>query len=262
MGESSNSGQRPRACAIVLVAVLGGVFASAQTATAPVPDLAGIWSPGDNCTPNGVTCPFVFRELPLKARALGFMAAWDETAGPKYDCVQATSPSLVADPYAFAIEQREDRVVFTYEKDDIVRTVWLEGHGHPEPPVYEFTVQGYSRGRYEDGSLVVETSAFTFDPHGLDDMANVPSSTRKRVVETYRREGDGLRADVVTEDPVFLNEAIAFTRLWEPQEAPLILPYACLPELASQPVQFVPSKYADPDMIRLPEVFPPDDDAQ
>ena len=41
-------------------------------------------------------------------------------------------PSLIADPYSFAIRQTVDRVVLTYEKDDIVRAVWLAGHGHPE----------------------------------------------------------------------------------------------------------------------------------
>ncbi len=234
--------------------------AQLPAASSGVPDLEGLWDRGrNNCTPNGVTCPFIFSEIPLKARAIGFMATWDEAAGPKYDCVQATTPSVVADPYSFQIEQQADRVILTYEKDDIVRTVWLEGHGHPEPSPYDFTVQGYSRGRYEGDSLVVETTKFTFDPHGLDDMANVPSSTRKRVVETYALDGDTLRAEVVTEDPVFLNGPIQFAIEWVPQDEPLILPYACLPELAIQPAQFLPSKYEDPDMFmfRLPAAFPP-----
>ena len=91
------------------------------------------------------------------------------------------------------------------------------------------------------------------------DMANVPSSTRKRVVETYALDGDTLRAEVVTEDPVFLNEPIQFAIEWVPQDEPLILPYACLPELAIQPAQFIPSKYEDPNMFmfRLPAAFPP-----
>ena len=239
------------------------LLAQLPDASNDVPDLTRVWARGrNNCTPNGVTCPFVFSEIPLKARAIGFMATWDEAAGPKYDCVPATSPSVVADPYSIQIEQQVDRVVFTYEKDDIIRTIWLEGHGHPEPMPYDFTVQGYSTGRYEDGSLVVETTKFTFDPHGLDDMANVPSSTLKRVVESYSSDGadgDMLRASVVTEDPVFLNAPIQFAIEWVPQDEPLILPYACLPELARQPAQFLPSKYEDPDMFRfrLPDAFPP-----
>jgi len=256
---------RPMAVAAVVVLFLLGCIPTDLPAQVPgtssgIPDLEGLWARGrDNCTPNGVTCPFIFSEIPLKARAIGFMATWDEAAGPKYDCVQATTPSVVADPYSFQIEQLADRVFLTYEKDDIVRTVWLDGHGHPEPSPYDFTVQGYSRGGYEGDSLVVETTKFTFDPHGLDDMANVPSSTRKRVVETYSLDGDTLRAVVVTEDSVFLNEPIQFAIEWVPQDEPLILPYACLPELAIQPTQFLPSKYEDPDMFmfRLPSAFPP-----
>ena len=45
-------------------------------------------------------------------------------------------PSLVIDPYNFSIEQQRDRLVFTYEKDDIVRTIWLNGAG-PKPTVYD-----------------------------------------------------------------------------------------------------------------------------
>ncbi len=128
------------------------VSAQLPGASNGVPDLEGIWARGrNNCTPNGVTCPFIFSEIPLKARAIGFMATWDEAAGPKYDCVQATTPSVVADPYSFQIDQLADRVILTYEKDDIVRTVFLEGHGHPEPSPYDFTVQGYSSGRYAGG---------------------------------------------------------------------------------------------------------------
>ena len=153
-------------------------------------------------------------ELPLKARAIGFIQAFDEALGPKYDCAPATMPSLVIDPYNFAIEQQRDRLVFTYEKDDIVRTIWLNGAG-PKPTVYDQYWQGHSVGRYEDGVLIVETTKFPFDPTGLDDMYNIPSSTQKRVIERYWRDGDALKADIVTEDPLFLTQPVQFQFEWQ-----------------------------------------------
>ena len=230
--------------------------AGGQDGGASVQGLSGVWDFSGGCTSEGVRCPFMPSDVPLKARALGFMAAWDEAAGPKYDCVPATVPSLVADPYSFEIRQLEDRVVLIYEKDDIVRTVWLEGHGHQEPGVYDFTVQGHSIGRYEGEQLVVETNQFTFDPHGLDDRSNMPSSTRKSVTERYWLEDGRLKAEVTTEDPIFLTGPVRFYIAWERGEGPLVLPYACLPELARQPTQFLPSKYRDPGWIELP--VPPD----
>jgi hypothetical protein len=215
-----------------------------ETLSQGVPDLTEIWA-RRGCVPNSDVCPYVETDRPLTARAVAFRDAFDEVAAPKYDCVQATVPSLVVDPYNFKIEQMADRLIFTYEKDDIVRTIWLDGHGHSEPGVYDVFVQGYSKGRYEGNRLIVETTKFAFDPTGLDDMRNLPSSTAKRVVETYWREGDRLRADVVTEDRLFLKEPITFGFEWQRTEQPLLLPYGCDPELAKQPLEFIPSKYPE-----------------
>jgi hypothetical protein len=229
-----------------LAALLAAPGAAAQTAA---PALEETWA-RRGCT-GGQPCPFIPSQLPLKARAIGFMQAFDEPLGPKYDCVPATMPSLVIDPYNFQIQHHDDRLVFTYEKDDIVRTVWLEGHG-PTPSVYDVYWQGHSVGRYEDGALVIETTDFPFDPTGLDDMYNIPSSTQKRVIERYWREGDVLKADIVTEDPLFLYEPVRFQFEWERTDRPLELPYACDPELAKQPLKFIPSKYKDPGWVALP----------
>lgn len=57
--------------------------------------------------------------------------AIDEFQHPMYDCVPAAVPPILGDPYNFSIEQRSDRVIIRYEKDEMERTVWLEGHGHP-----------------------------------------------------------------------------------------------------------------------------------
>ena len=70
-------------------------------------------------------------------------------------------------------------------------------------------------GRYENGVLIVETTKFPFDPTGLDDMYNIPSSTQKRVVERYWRDGDTLKADIVTEDPLFLTRPVQFQFEWQ-----------------------------------------------
>lgn len=237
----------------VLVALLAGAGpALAQpTPGAATVDVNGIWD-RKGCVPNGVTCPFDVATLPLRARAIGFREAFDEVLSPKYDCAPATIPSLIADPYRFEIAQRDDRVVITYEKDDIVRTVWLRGHGHPAPRVGEFYPQGHSEGWYEDGRLVIETTRFTFDPHGLDDMSNLPSSTAKKVIERYWRDGDVMRAEVVMDDPLFLTAPIRFVDSFARSNRPLVLPYGCDPELARQPLQFLPPKYMEPAFVRIP----------
>ena len=79
------------ALAVLSIAAEQGV--SAQRSGNAAPDLAAIWARG-GCT-GGQPCPFIPTQLPLKARAIGFIQAFDEALGPKYDCAPATMPSLV-----------------------------------------------------------------------------------------------------------------------------------------------------------------------
>ncbi|MEE2637659.1 MAG: hypothetical protein VYE68_10540 [Acidobacteriota bacterium] len=219
------------------------------------PDLEGIFM-GRQCVGEGsLVCPELSREGAtevLTARAMAFSEAFDELAAPKYDCAPATLPGLFGDPYAFQVNQQPNRVTLSYEKDDIVRTVWLEGHDHPAPPTGAFFVHGHSTGRYEDNQLVVETTRFAFDPTGIaGDFISAPSSTQKRLVERYYREGERLRMDLTVEDPIFLRHAITYVMEWRPADRPLALPWACDPEASRRNLQLVPTKYPqDPPIVR------------
>jgi hypothetical protein len=188
----------------------------------------------------------------LTARGKAFADAFDELAAPKYDCWPATLPLIFGDPYAWQIEQAEDRVTFTYEKDDVVRTVWLEGHGHAAPEPGDFFIHGHSVGRYEGNQLVVETTHFTFDPGGLaGDYLTAPSSTQKRLVERYWREGEGLRLGLTVEDPIFLREPIEYVMEWQTSAEELSLPWDCDPTAAQRNLKVVPTKYPqDPPVER------------
>ena len=244
----------------VLIALLAGAVATglpvrAQEAPAGLPDLAGIFTGRQCVTGEGEVCPELSRagsETMLTARARAFTEAFDELAAPKYDCAPATLPGLFGDPYAWEVTQLADRVTFAYEKDDIVRTVWLEGHGHSEPGVGAFFTHGHSTGRYEDDRLVVETTRFTFDPAGIaGDFLSAPSSTQKRLVERYWREGEGLRMDLTVEDPIFLLRPITYVMAWRPNGRPLSLPWGCDPEAAQRNLRLLPTKYPqDPPVER------------
>jgi len=232
-----------------------GVVAQSPTAPSGIPKLSGTYS-GRRCVPaNSDVCP----EMNLKgaerlmtARGKALVAAFDEVAAPKYDCSPATLPIIFGDPYAFRIEQLADRVTFTYEKDDVVRTVWLDGHGHSAPKVGQFFVHGYSTGRYEGNQLIVETTRFTFDPEGYaGDALNAPSSTQKRLTERYGREGDNLRMEMTAEDPVFLLAPMKYVMEFRPSQEPLSLPWNCDPEAAQRNLNVVRSKYPqDPPVNR------------
>ncbi|HSG64876.1 MAG TPA: hypothetical protein VLD39_07740 [Gammaproteobacteria bacterium] len=206
----------------------------------PAPDLTGRYAPL-TCAPNGADCPFVVDDLKLTPVGRKMWEAYEEVIGPKFDCAQATPPSLFADPYRWAIHQLTDRLIFEYEKDDIIRTVWLEGWPHPEPGPYDASWQGHSHGYYDGDELVVVTARYQYDPHGIEDFGGIPSSTLKRVTERYRLEGDRLHLRALTEDPLILEEPIYFEFEYLAGPDPLILPYRCELDQARYPTQ-----YADP----------------
>jgi len=226
-----------------------GAVAESQVTAPATPDLSGIYT-GRRCViPNSGVCPEMNpagAERMLTARAKAFASAFDELAAPKYDCWPATLPILFGDPYAWQIAQLADRVTLTYEKDDVVRTVWLDGNGHSRPEPGDFYIHGYSTGRYEGDRFIVETSNFIFDPGGLaGDFLSAPSSTQKRLIEQYWLEGENLRMDLTVEDSVFLLEPIRYVMEWRPSTEPLSLPWDCNHKAAQRNLKMVPSKYPE-----------------
>ena len=235
------------AAAAQLVEPLG---AQSQAPSSGIPNLAGRWKRrGPIEGRPGNTSP-----VPLaRARAIGFSRAFDEVLLPGYDCSPVAVPVLLNDNYNFEIVQQRDRVILRYEKDDIVRPVWLEGFGHQKPSVYDFTIQGHATGRYEKNQLVIVTTQFVFDPRGIHD-SYIPSSTRKKVTERYWRDGDRLRMESVTEDPLILKAPYPYHFEWEPMKTPLV-PFDCDPEASSFDRQFYETqKYQDPDWVKLPPI--------
>lgn len=227
----------------------------AQSGAAGTPDISGVWQWGRCVDGSGFDCMLLEEDDErLTERAKAYRDAIDEVAQPKYDCAPMPIPHIWTDPYSHQIEQREDRVILTYGKDDIVRTVWLDGHAHPTPAVNEFFYFGYSTGRYEDGALVVETSRFTFDPQGLNADFKLPSSTQKKVTERYSRDGEDLILEVTTIDTFFLKSPWVFEIRSQPDPEPLALPWNCDLEGSRQILKILPTSYPDdPEIVRLEE---------
>ena len=220
--------------ALIILMILAGytwVPLNAQRAETPetpqgasgLPDLSGIWHRKGplNGKPNPPAMP--------TNRAAGFEKALDDAYNPTYDCSATPIPGLINDNYDFQIMQLPDRVIIYYEKMDILRTIWLEGHDHPTPAKNDYTNQGHSVGRWEDDRLVVETTQFAFDPRGFSANRWVPGSTLKKMTERYWREGNTLKLDSVTEDRLSLKQPYRYGFEWTVRTEPLTK-YDCDPE--------------------------------
>lgn len=232
-------------CAVLLSLTMGATWnqLQAQGVDSHIPDLAGTWNGGFNARPvNGETVPWGEENFPkLNARALAYQEVWEEIIAPKYDCQPASSPAIQYDPYHMEVVQWPDRVLIRYEKDDQLRTIWLDGR---EPTSTDFGIQGFSVGHYEDNALIVTTTHFVFDVAGFDDYNGIPSSSQKIVRERYWMEGEDLHMTLEVEDPMFLLEPTSYTTRWLPA-APgyKLAAYDCDPESSRASVRFYPSKY-------------------
>ncbi len=215
----------------------------AQEDTEAIPELSGLWDGSPRSRPiNGPNMPWTSENFPvLNERGLAFREVFDEAISPKYDCVPSTPPALVYDPYMMEVVQWPDRVLLRYEKDDQLRTVWLDGR---EPTPQDYSLQGVSVGHYKDGALHVTTTHFTFDVTGFDDYNGIPSSQLKKITERYWREGEELKVTLTVEDELFLREPVSFTTQWKPGlEGYQLQAYECDAEIARYPVKFLVPKY-------------------
>lgn len=230
---------------LTLVGLMLSMGSHAQTEEAP--DLSGVWSFG-SCSDRAFDLSCMILEEDdelLTTRAIAYRDAIDEAAQPKYDCAPMSIPHMWTDPYSYKVEQQDDRVLIYYGKDDVVRTVWLAGQGHPSPAMNEFFYFGHSVGRYEDGALVVVTDKFSFDPQGLNADFRLASSTQKQVTERFSREGDNLVLEVTTVDPFFLNEPWSFRVTSRPDSAEWEGSWQCDLEASRQILKLMPPMYPD-----------------
>ena len=238
--------------AIALSPSRPGIQAQAPAQTPPaanaarpnqIPDLAGIWDGTTRARPvNSERIPWGKDNFPeLNERALAYKKVFDEALSPKYDCQPASSPAIQYDPYSMEVTQWPDRVLLRYEKDDQLRTVWLNDR---KPTIYDWSIQGFSVGRYENGALLVDTDHFVFDITGFDDYNGIPSSQLKKVHERYWREGTELKVTVTVEDEMFLKKPASYTARWLPQRPGYKLDaWDCDPEAARAAVKMMPPKY-------------------
>ncbi|HZI51241.1 MAG TPA: DUF6152 family protein [Terriglobia bacterium] len=136
----------------------------------------------------------------------------DPKATTQKDCIPIGAPALMFYPVATTITVQRDRVILDVDWMDSERTVYLDGR---KPPANQTSLHGFSTGRWEDKTLVVETVNFREHPMGLS--TNLPSSTQKRLIERFSLSPDGksLIYSGSVEDPVYLAKPIEWTGRWE-----------------------------------------------
>jgi len=186
------------------------------TAAAPktawgTPDLSGVWEQySEFDMPKyliNIAADLKPDELGMKPEATTLMrqrAARFSADHPGLRCLPSGVPEKDAVPAPMKVVQTPDLIVLLYESRVIFRQVFLDGRPAPGPDA-EPQYQGYSSGRWEGDTLVINTRGFR--EQGWLDMAGHPSSEQLHVTERFRRPNFGsLELDITVEDPKYYTK--------------------------------------------------------
>ena len=199
--------------------------AAAPRAADGKPDLSGVWETvragstqviaGPEVHPLKRTSQFwnigtgLDGDLPLQPWAAELRAsrvAANSKDNPDAHCLPIGITQLHNHPQPRKIIQTPSVIVLLYEANGGVRQIFTDGRKMPsdDPQPWWY---GYSVGRWEGDTLVVETSGFR--DGGWLDVNGAPLTDAARMTERFRRVSYGqLEIDVTVDDPK------AYTRPW------------------------------------------------
>jgi hypothetical protein len=120
---------------------------------------------------------------------------------PDAHCLPMGVMQMTSHPYPKKIIQTPTEVILIYEgSGTTVREVFLDGRALPKADDVEPWWNGYSVGRWEGDTLVVETTGFMDD--GWLDVRGSPMTSAAKMTERFRRPTFGsLAIEVTIDDP-------------------------------------------------------------
>jgi len=143
-------------------------------------------------------------------------AAYDPLSdeNPEATCIGRPTPAAIVSSSLYLLDidirDAEQIIVIRSEAFGEVRTIYMDGRGHPDANVRFAT--GHSIGHWDGDTLVVDTA--NFEDHRSPYQIGIPSGGQKHVIERYRLADDGTRLDVefTLEDPEYLAEPMVHRR--------------------------------------------------
>ena len=134
---------------------------------------------------------------------------------PTSHCLPISLPARHLAPFPFKIFQTREAIAIFYEVDGAFRQIHTDGRKLPADPFPSW--MGYSSGKWEGDTLVVETAGFN-DKGWLDGRGH-PRSEALRVQERFHRRDFGhMDVQATVEDPKILTKpvTIKFTEVLIP----------------------------------------------
>jgi hypothetical protein len=161
---------------------------------------------------------------PLTAAGKTGLAKWNPRNNVLLKCGTKGTPLIMISPLPMEFVKNGDTILMRMEEYDTVRTI----HMNPKavaPAAH--TLFGFSRGRWDGTTLVVETDHIAA---GYFDHEGTPQSDQIKTVERFTPSADYGRIDysLTTTDPVNFERSFTLTRyfVWKPENS--VHKYECL----------------------------------
>ena len=163
--------------------------------------------------------------LELSEAARKAVAAHDPLSDPSIQgCTPKGMPRLMSQPAPMELVDRGDDIHLRMEEYDTVRTIHMRGAA--DAATQPRTPLGYSAGRWDGTTLVVETTRVNA-PYLT--AAGIPIGSSARFVERFTPRADGSRLDYTLDvtDPDSLTAPARFSRSWVWRPGERVLPFEC-----------------------------------
>jgi len=189
------------------------------------PNITGLWRPspgivGDITRNMKEPVPF----QPWAEALYKHRRATDSKDDPTANCIVGGVPRSDFVGYPFKILQVPGMIVILYEAVHSYRQIFTDGRRLPEDP--NPTWFGYSVGRWEGDTFVVDTAGF--NDKGWLDNAGMPATERLRVTERFTRKDFGhLDIQITIDDPKAYTKPWTVTQPLQFQPDTELLEYMC-----------------------------------
>jgi hypothetical protein len=174
------------------------------------PDLSGIWMAEDQRFFGNLATGLKPEDVLLQPWAKALQQQRLDNAhadDPLARCLPHGVPRINTNGlFPFKIIQTPGLIVILYEQLNLFRQIFMDGRRLDHDP--NPTWLGYSTGRWEDDTLVVETSGFN-DKTWLDTQQGHPASEALHVTERFRRPNFGNLEIQAT-----IDDAKAYSKPW------------------------------------------------
>ena len=214
----------PVAALLILAstATLAGQDRTAGAAPAPA-DLNGLWQ--GPYTPNLAAA--YGKELPFTPLGAERWAKVDTANDPTGFCLPVGPARGIQAPFPFQIVQNRGMVAILFEYQRTYRMIYLDGRKPPDD-IHEYPEwMGFSTGRWEGDTLVVDTVAI--DDRTWLDTAGHQHSDKLKLTERFRKTSDAtIEWSVTFDDPVYFTQPWTVTRaLTRGKPTDRVMSYSC-----------------------------------